>query len=70
MNPGTRVCTVKPGRESTDWTHEAKAARKWGVLGTVRARSDKHGLIFRVEHDDGTEAWYESRELQELNVNA
>lgn len=32
---GDQVVTVKPEQESTDWTAEAKASRRWNVWGRV-----------------------------------
>lgn len=61
---GASVRTVKPEKEANDWQPEALLARKWGVKGTIIKRSDRHGLIFEVRHEDGTTAWYEPRELQ------
>jgi hypothetical protein len=61
---GATVETIRPDLESTDWEPEALKNRRWGVSGTVVGRSDAHGLCFIVEHEDGTTAWYERRELK------
>ncbi len=67
--PGTRVETVQPKEESTDWTPEAKKLRQWGVTGYVQKHSDSHGLCYQVEHEhDKTTAWYEPRELVVLDT--
>lgn len=60
-----RVVTTKDAG-SRDWTPRAVASRKWGVLGTVVGRSDSHGFVLHVRHDDGSEAWYETRELADV----
>lgn len=57
------VLTVKPEKEATDWSKAALAERKWAVKGIVTERSNSHGLIYKVCHQDGSSAWYESREL-------
>lgn len=68
LAPGTRVETLKPEKESKDWNAEAKKLRRWGVTGRVVDHSDSHGLCYQVEHaDDKTTAWYEPRELVELD---
>lgn len=58
-----RVRTVRPEVESDDWTSEALPLRKWNVTGEIVAKSDSHGVIYQVKHDDGSLAWYEPREL-------
>lgn len=68
LAPGTRVETVKPKRESTDWQPEALKLRQWGVTGFVQKHSDSHGLCYEIEHEhDKTTAWYEARELVVLD---
>lgn len=62
--PRVRVETVKPDVEASDWMPEALAARRWGVTGLVVGHHDSHGLVYEVEHDDGTRACYERRELE------
>ena len=64
---GTRVETVKPEKESTDWMPEALASRKWGVTGRVICEHDAHGLCYEVEHADKSVGVYEPRELVELD---
>jgi hypothetical protein len=64
---GTRVETIKPARESNDWTAEALAARKWGVSGKIIKEHDSHGLCYDVRHEDGTTGCYEPRELLSLD---
>lgn len=61
--PGARVETVKPKVESKDWDAAAKLERRWGVLGHIREEKGTHGTVFKVEHEDGSFAWYEPREL-------
>jgi hypothetical protein len=68
LSPGTRVETIKPEVESSDWSPDAKKDRRWGVSGVVQKHSDSHGLCYEVEHADKTKAWYESRELVELEA--
>lgn len=62
--PRMRVATVKPDVEASDWMPEARAARRWGVTGLVVGHHDSHGLVYVVEHDDGTRGCYERRELE------
>jgi hypothetical protein len=64
LENGTTVETIKPEVESTDWAPEALKNRRWNVSGKVVGHSDSHGLCFEVEHEDGTKAWYERRELK------
>lgn len=69
LKPGAHVKTVKPAVESGDWAEDAKKLRRWGANGYVVDRSDRHGVVYKVEHeDDKTTAWYERRELQQLDV--
>lgn len=60
---GTRVRTVAVPDPPTDWTEEARRARKFGVLGTVIRKHNSHGLCYVVRHDDDTIACYEPQEL-------
>jgi hypothetical protein len=59
-----RVETARPETMSTDWTAEAKKARRWGVRGEIVAVKTGHGLCYEVRHDDGSLAFYEPRELR------
>jgi hypothetical protein len=60
---GTAVRTVALTKPASDWTEEAIASRKFGVLGTIVHHHDSHGLCYDVRHEDGTEGCYDSREL-------
>lgn len=60
---GDRVRTVKPDKESTDWTPEALATRRWDVEGVVDMSHNSHGVTYEVRYDDGTIGHYEPREL-------
>ncbi len=60
----SKVETVKPKKESTDWDPMALQARRWGVSGHIVEKSDAHGEVFKVRHSDGGTAWYEPRELR------
>ncbi len=64
LEKGQPVETVQPERESTDWEPGALKTRKWNVSGEVIDHSDSHGLVYKVRHSDGTEGWYERRELR------
>ena len=67
LTPGTRVRTVKPPVESSDWTPDAHLLRRWDVTGTVLASHDSHGLYYDVLHDDDQrKAPYEQRELESV----
>lgn len=63
LENGTRVRTIAIPDVSNGWTEEAKAVRRFGVLGTIIHYHDSHGLCYDVRHDDGTEGCYDSREL-------
>lgn len=65
---GTRVETIKPDKESSDWEPAAKLLRKWGVSGVVLQTKGGHGTVHEVKHADGTSGWYEPRELKALDV--
>lgn len=67
---GTRVHTVRPARESGDWSPEARDSRKWGWLGTVERHHDSHGVTYEVRHVDGSLGHYERRELETLSEDA
>lgn len=69
LSIGTRVQTIKPDKVSSDWEKEALKHRRWNVSGHVLKHSDSHGLIYEVEHADGTKGWYESRELKAIEAN-
>jgi hypothetical protein len=68
LSVDTPVITTKPAKESADWTAEARLARRWGLDGKVQEKSDRHGVCYRVKHEDGTEAWYERKELRRKDV--
>lgn len=50
-----------------DWTLENCQARQWGVKGKVIDLSNTHGLCYRIQHDDGTDAWYDPQEFVEVS---
>ena len=62
------VLTVRPEKESTDWSKDTLKERKWGVKGVLVDRSDGHGLVYQIRHNDGTTGWYEPRELKRLDA--
>jgi len=64
--PDTRVETIKPKVEPKGWDQDARQHCRWGVSGKIVDHSDSHGLCYQVEHEDGTVAWYEPRELKTL----
>jgi hypothetical protein len=63
---GAYVRTRLIRTESTDWSPEALRLRRFGVTGVVVDFSDSHGLIFAVQHRDGSIAYYEPQELEVL----
>ena len=65
LKNGTKVRTVKPPKEASDWTEEARTSRRWGVKGTVFHYHDSHGLTYEVKHSDGSIGHYEPHELRE-----
>jgi hypothetical protein len=64
LDPGTRVRTTKASTPDGDWMPEVRAARRWGVPGTIMRHHDSHGLCYDVRHDDGTEGSYEPSEFE------
>jgi hypothetical protein len=67
MNPikAVRVLTVRADPSNDEeYVQAARAARRWGVKGTLKQYSNSHGLCFQVEHDDGTTGCYEADELK------
>lgn len=66
LDKGTRVRTISIPNPADDWMEEARAARRFGVLGTIIHHHDSHGLCYDVRHDDGTEGCYDSREMAVL----
>jgi len=67
MKIGNWVCTLDVEPKAKDWTPEALANRRFGVLGTIIAIHDSHGLCYDVLHQ-GSVGSYEPHELQPLNV--
>lgn len=63
---GEKVETVKPKVESKDWGPDGLKNRRWSVSGKIIAESNSHGVIYQVEYEDGSSAWYERRELKRL----
>jgi hypothetical protein len=71
---GTPVRTKKPAQLSIHWTEEEMRQRKrWGCPGSVvdrvDPRADANAVIYEVEHEDGTRALYERRELLRTDVS-
>jgi hypothetical protein len=64
---GDRVRTVRPEKESMDWTPEALASRRWDVEGTVDMTHNSHGVTYEVRHADGSLGHYEPRELVKVS---
>ena len=65
IHPGTRVRTTEPNMAlRREWTEEAWAGKKWGVLGTVITHHDSHGLCYDVRHADGTRGSYDPSEFE------
>lgn len=64
ISNGTPVITTTENPEiRAEFSNEAIAERKWGVQGSIIEHSDSHGLCYKVQHDDGTVAWYDLSEL-------
>lgn len=68
LDVGTLVITTEKKLHDREWTAEARAARKWGVLGTIQTHHDSHGLCYEVTHFDGSVGVYDPSELQELSA--
>lgn len=64
---GQRVVTSTTST-STDWDKRALILRRAGAVGHVVNTSDSHGLIYEVEHEDKTTAWYEPEELRSASI--
>ncbi len=65
IRPGTTIVTTAENADlSGEWTGEAKAARKWGVNGTIIGHHDSHGLCYVVLHEDGSEGVYNPSEIR------
>lgn len=63
LAPGTQVRTAA-NIERRDYTYEAHALRRPGVLGLVIGASDSHGLCYKVMHlSDKSEAWYDPDQI-------
>jgi hypothetical protein len=65
IEKGQLVKTVRGKPNATDWTPQALASRKWGILGVVAGYHDSHGLFYDVKHQDGSMGFYEPHELEE-----
>lgn len=65
--PGIRVETIKPEHETEGlWSEADQKLRQWGVLGHVQEWAQSPGardVVIKIEHEDKTTAWYETREL-------
>lgn len=62
---GTQVRTTKENVSLRgEWASEARAMRKWGMVGVVSDYSDAHGLCYEVYHNDKTHGWYDPSELE------
>jgi hypothetical protein len=65
--PGTVVRTTQPNlAKRKEWTDAGWMARKWGVIGTITAHHDSHGLYYDVEDEDGRVAGYDPSEIVAL----
>ena len=62
---GQNVLTVKPEREAGDWSEAAKASRRWDAFGVITDYHNSHGLVYVVEHKDGSTGYYEEHELND-----
>jgi len=60
---GKAVITVRSENTADDWSDEARLHCQWGVSGKIINYSNSHGLCYRVQHEDGTTAWYDMGEL-------
>jgi|GEM_PF-7019421 len=63
---GTKVRTVEPA-EPGAWSESLEGERRWSVYGHVHGR---HGDLYKVLLDDGTEGLYARNELQRRDVEA
>ncbi len=64
-----KVMTLAVDPPSTGWLDVMQKARRTGVKGEVytSASSTSGERIYQVKHEDGSYAWYESRELALLD---
>lgn len=67
LNRCNKVRTLQlSNRTPGDWHPDAEKDCRWGVTGRITHVSDSHGVCYRVEHEDGSSAWYEPAELELL----
>jgi len=67
LSMGTAIRTTQPNLAMrNEWTDEGWDARKWGVIGTITAHHDSHGLCYDVQHEDGSDACYDPSEIVTL----
>jgi len=64
IKDGTKVVTTKANPKIDDWAKEVVEARQWGVKAIVITHYDSHVLSYKVRHEDGTDGYYDSSELQ------
>lgn len=62
---GERVITA-PELGDRDFSKEAIKNRKPNAHGVIVGRSDSHGLCYKVQHEDGTIAYYDPDEIEIL----
>lgn len=63
----TPVKTVGPRTQDREWSEEALASRRWGIMGEVRHHTDSHGLCYQVWHQDNNSmGWYAPQEIEVL----
>lgn len=60
---GVLVRTLEP-KNDDNYTDEAKAKRRWGVIGEIVDSHDSHGLCYDVRHADGTIGHYDPDEFE------
>lgn len=62
----TKVRTVEPAERGA-WSESIEGQRRWNVYGQVHGR---HGDLYRVLFDDGSQGLYARNELQRRDVEA
>ena len=60
---GKQVLTMAENGDQ-HWTYDVRRARKWGFRGKIVSHHNSHGECYGVQHEDGTQAFYNPGELE------
>jgi hypothetical protein len=71
LSDGIRIRTTGPNPSFENaLPNPMRAARRWGVYGTITGYSNRESFYYRIRHDDETGAGYDSSEFEVLEVQA